>query len=644
MGNPLLGVTTRPWQRPNRRLLRRTVVDIPQDLPSTDAIFLVLRRMRAPIITVITIMSVSVLGLTLIPAQDDQGNAVPMNVLDAFYFMSYTATTIGFGEINYTFTAAQRLWVTAAIYASVIGWAYSIGSLFALFQDENFREAMSVQSFRRRVQRLDEPFHIVVGYGQTGRAVIRGLDALGRAYVVIDRDRARIEEFKNEELHRHAPALAGDASTPAMLGAAGLGHRSCEGVLALTGDDKLNLGAVMAVHLLRPEVPVIARCDERATEERMRDFDPHAVINPYDDYGRWLILALRDPATFRLLTWLSSPQGTKLPRPLTGLRDGRWVVCADGRFGKEVARDLDDAAISCTLTAPEDGNPEIGDAVGFVAGAEADVTNLSLAAHARLVKPDLYISVRQQSLKSAPLTKAFSPDSVFIPTVLVAREALARVVSPKLWGYIDHVRAKPDEWSEATLARMVDRVGERTPGTSRIYLTSSAAPAVTRWLAGHELRLGELMRHPDDRDRLLEAYALLIERGGKTIWDPGPDTQLRVGDLILMSGRTRALDALTDALFLDSALEYLVTGRQVPTSWFWQVLTRRLPSARRASSGTRNGPLGPAGGSPGAVDALSDLDDGWPDSGRPSRPATDSSDASGRSGSSTGSSGSSSAS
>ena len=54
--------------------------------------------------------------------------------------MSYTATTIGFGELPCPFTADQRMWVTISIYLSVIGWAYAIGSLLTLIQDRAFRQ------------------------------------------------------------------------------------------------------------------------------------------------------------------------------------------------------------------------------------------------------------------------------------------------------------------------------------------------------------------------------------------------------------------------------------------------------------------------------------------------------------------------
>ncbi len=90
------------------------------------------------------------LGLTLIPGLDAEGQPTRMRFFHAFYFISYTATTIGFGEIPNAFSDAQRLWVTFCIYLSVIGWAYSIGALLALLQDQNFRNAVRAATFRAR--------------------------------------------------------------------------------------------------------------------------------------------------------------------------------------------------------------------------------------------------------------------------------------------------------------------------------------------------------------------------------------------------------------------------------------------------------------------------------------------------------------
>ena len=70
MGNPLLVLMTRHLARRPRPGSRRRAVSIPTEGPSTDAIFLVLRRIRAPLIVLILVFALSVLGLSLIPGED----------------------------------------------------------------------------------------------------------------------------------------------------------------------------------------------------------------------------------------------------------------------------------------------------------------------------------------------------------------------------------------------------------------------------------------------------------------------------------------------------------------------------------------------------------------------------------------------
>ena len=150
---------------------------LPGEEAASSTMFLMLRRMRASLNVLIIIYAVSVLGLTLIPGVDGQGAPWHMGFFHAFYFMSYTATTIGFGEIPYAFTHAQRLWVTLCIYLTVIGWAYAIGTLLGLLQDRGFRQAMAVQRFARHGRRIREPYYLIAGYGQTGRLLGHALAA-----------------------------------------------------------------------------------------------------------------------------------------------------------------------------------------------------------------------------------------------------------------------------------------------------------------------------------------------------------------------------------------------------------------------------------------------------------------------------------
>ena len=55
----------------------------------------------------VVIFAVSVLGLTLVPGQDVDGRSSRMGFFDAFYFMSYTATTIS--TVPMTLSPSSRL-------------------------------------------------------------------------------------------------------------------------------------------------------------------------------------------------------------------------------------------------------------------------------------------------------------------------------------------------------------------------------------------------------------------------------------------------------------------------------------------------------------------------------------------------------
>lgn len=217
-------------------------------------------------------------------------------------------------------------------------------------------------------------------------------------------------------------------------------------------------------------------------------------------------------------------------------------------------------------------------AVGFVAGSDDDMVNLSMAAHARLAHPELFLCVRQKSHTTGPLVEAFAPDSVFVPTELVARETLARIITPVYWAFLDHVLHEDDEWSAALLARMVDRVGTRTPKSTRVRLDPRSAPAPCTWLRRHELT--DLLTDPDDRELALPALAVGLIRGEVLQFIPDPQTPLRVGDQLILTGRTWYA-AMSAMLFQDSAVEYVATGREVPNTWLWRRVGRRHRAHRR---------------------------------------------------------------
>jgi voltage-gated potassium channel len=565
-----------------------------------QAVFLVLRRMRTPLIVLIVIFAVSVFVLTLVPGRTPDGQPWRMSVFDAFYFMSYTASTIGFGELPHEFSDAQRLWVTVTIYLTVIGWAYAIGSLLALLQDRTFRQALALQHFTRKVARLREPFLLFAGFGRTGELLGSAFDALGKRFVVLDVDEDRIEHLELTSFHADVPGLVADARDPHHLGVAGLGNAWCVGVLALAGDDEANLAVTMAAALLRPDVPVVARTVSPSIAERMRDFGEPTVVNPFDRFGDHLRIALRAPATYQLMMWLESGPGAERPARGRPPVEGRWVVCGYGRFGRELVEDLQAEGLDVTVVDPVADGPEhdragfvpghgfepavleragVADAVGFVAGTDDDTTNLSLVAAARRVNPGVFVAARQNMPSHAPLFGAVGVDSLLVPSEVVAHEVFAQLSTPLLWRFLRELPHRDDAFAAELVERLSQRCDRHLQALWKVRLTHAEAPALTGWLAAGGARLGDLLRDPDDRDVALPAVVLMVLRGEECLLAPDDDTELHPGDELLLAGRPTARRGLDTTMLLDSAREYVVSGRYVPAGWVWRRLTRatRIP-------------------------------------------------------------------
>ena len=567
---------------------------------ASATIFLVMRRMRAPLIILIVIFSVSVVGLTLIPGIGPDGQPARISLFEAFYFMSYTATTIGFGELPWPFTPGQRLWVTFSIYLSVIGWAYAIGALLTLVQDRAFRQALALRRFTGKVARLHEPFLLMAGYGRAGELLAKDFDALGQQLVVIDESPNRVDALDLGSYHSDIPGLVADASNPQHLAAAGLDHPFCAGVLALTNDDETNLAVTMTAALLRPELPIVSRTISAPIAERMRAFGTPAVVNPFDRFGEHLRLALNAPASYQLLTWLEAGPGGELPERGRPPTHGRWVMCGYGRFGREVTADLRAAGLEVIVIEPtERGEPETGvvvgdasepavlaraglaNAVGLVAGTDNDTTNLSMLVTARRLNPHLFLAARQNLPTSAALFQAMRVDALLVPTEVVAHEVYAQVSTPMLWRFIQDMPARGNVWAADLIQRLQYNCGRELPALWKVKLDREQAPALGDWLAEGKVILGDLLRSPEDRDRRLQVVPLLLLRNGNATLTPDDEMVLARDDELLFAGQGSERRELESTLVINSTGAYVLFDQHIPASWVWRKLSRK--NSRRAS-------------------------------------------------------------
>ena len=558
-------------------------------------LFVLLRRLRLPLIVLILVYALAILGFVLIPGQDADGNPWRMGFFHAFYVVSYTGSTIGYGEIPHAFTDAQRLWATTIMYATVIAWLYAIGALLAAVQDPGVRALMTASTFRRRVRRIREPYFLVCGYGDTGSILVRALTDAGIRSVVIDVNQERINALETEDLPLQVPGLCADAGDPNTLLSAGLRTRWCEGVIALTDRDSINLQVAISSRLLNQRQYTVARAETRDVEANMASFGTELIINPFDTFAGRLGLALHSPGLFLLFEWMTGVPHERLREPLFPPR-GRWLLCGYGRFGKSVYERLSAEGIELTVVefepegtqAPEGTirgrgteaetlrTAGVHDAVGIVAGTDDDANNLSILITARELNPELFTVARQNLQRNEPLFRAARLDLVMRRGSIIAHKLFALLVTPLMNDFLRLAERESNDWANELVSRIGGVVGNEVPEIWSVRISSGEAPALHERLKSRRtILLGDLCRSPLDREQRLPCVVLLIRREFSRLLAPADETPLAVGDQILFCARPDTRRRLEWSTRNANVLDYLLTGEEHPSSLLGRWWTRR---------------------------------------------------------------------
>ena len=558
-------------------------------------LFLILRRLRRPLIFIIVSFAIAIIGLTLMPGTDDKGQPWQMSIFQALYVISYTATTIGFGEVPYPFSQAQRLWMTFSIYLTVIPWIYAIGKIITLLQDPSLRQTITSERFARSVRQLQEPFYILCSYGESASLLAKALDNKGMRVVVIEQQKERLTELELSDTRSIIPYICADAKLPENLIRAGVHHPLCSGVVTLTDNDEVNLAVAVAVKLMRPKLPVLARAERDDIAANMASFGTDHIINPYTLFGDQLAMRVHAIGSYILHEWLTDVPGDTLPPPETPPR-GRWVVCGYGRFGKAVIKNLEREHISATivealpqLTGCEKYvlgsgteaktliEADIINAVGIVAGTDNDINNLSIVMTAYELNPKLFVVIRKNKRHNDTLFKHFNADITMQPTDIIAHECLAHMISPLLAQFLALARNQSNAWANQLISKLVSTVGELVPETWSVSINQQDAPAVAELLSKNiAITLENLTQNPTNREEQQDLVPLMLLRNNQPTLVPDLSTKLAIGDCILFCGRPDAKSTLPILLDHVKTLTYIVDGVEIPDSLVWRWIKTKL--------------------------------------------------------------------
>ena len=515
-------------------------------------IWIVLKRLRIPFLVIIITFSITILGLVLIPGTDDAGQPYQMTFFDAFYFVTYMASTIGFGEAPYAFNYHQRMWVSFSIYFTVIGWFYGIGAIVALIQDEGLRRSLNLNTFRKQVHDIYEPFYIILGYTSITKTIINKINGEDYRTVLLDKSQKKKEALILENFYPHVPASVGDATDQQMLKMAGIHQKNCKGVISLFQDDMINANVATICMLLNKKIDIIIKATSPAQVSHFKEMGLKHVQNPFDIISKRIYFGITSPHIWLLELWmyghiLKIKGRDKFPK-------GKYIVYGSGRMGKAITQGLKRANVEYVLKNFDSkvyikkkksiifGDEEdmqdlidlgIKESASIIVATKNDILNLTILNSAKQLNPDIFTMARENSFDYKNIFKAAKINKIYVVEEILADATYNFIARPLVDLFINEARKQTEEWAEG-IVNLLNKVTGINPKHYETELDEETTYALHRELQkGTEITLKNLKRSRVNREESLPIVFLLLKRGEDVYLMPNEEMPLKIGDELL---------------------------------------------------------------------------------------------------------------
>jgi Trk K+ transport system NAD-binding subunit len=535
--------------------------------------------MRTPFLVLISAYTIAIIGLVSIEGVTNEGKPYNMTIFDAFYFISYTATTIGFGETPYEFTYAQRIWVSMLIYITVIGWFYSIGSLISLVQDKVLIKEIAKNRFMKQIKNMDEEFFVILGYNSTTKKIIEKALKKGFRVVVIEKNGQKVNELMMEGYTPIVPVLQADIHDPKAIEISGIKSPFCKGLVSLFQDDSLNLRIAITSKVINPKVPLAVKSTTENLTENLMDVGVEVIENPFDIISNQIDLSLNSPSIYQLAKWIFSldnlsKQPLKLPR-------GKYIVCGYGRMGKDIYRVLEKNKIEASFIEidktklPQAAHKDviianaddkevllsqgIDKASVIIAGTNNDTTNLSLLATAKKLNPDIITIARENELENYSIFQYSNIDYIFMPSRILIHKTINALVNPLSDKFFFLLKSQNEKFATELIEQLLGTIGE-SPHIYELELEKEKAYAIIEKLENdQEIQLRHLLQRRDDKTLRNNIVPLLLQRGKKFFLLPKDEMKLQQNDKILFATTKEAIEDIEYIVQNCYELEYALS-------------------------------------------------------------------------------------
>ncbi len=256
------------------------------------------------------------------------------SLFDSLYMTVITVGTVGYGE-THPLSTNGRIFTMGLILVGIGLFTYGFSTIAAVVIEGDLSEALRRRRMEKDIAKL-EGHYVVCGAGHTGGVICAELKKTGRAFVVVDTDRAAVEKLA-ERLGGDFPFVLGDSTEDEVLLRAGV--QRAAGVFAVLSTDQDNAFVVLSAKGLNHNARVLACQKSLGVREKLLRSGADGVVDPEFIGGLRLASEMIRPVTVGFLDSMLREKGSHV------------------RF--------DEIAVPA-------GSPFIGKPVGEIKGAQGD--------------------------------------------------------------------------------------------------------------------------------------------------------------------------------------------------------------------------------------------------------------------------------
>jgi voltage-gated potassium channel len=215
-------------------------------------------------------------------------------LLDAFYMVIITVFSVGYEEVEPVSTGALHAITILIIVAGDACKVYFVGSLVQVITGGAIGKAMEEHRKSRDIENMTE-HAIICGYGRIGQTLARELKVADFPFLIVDNNGERVALA-----HSHGyQALVGDAGSEETMNEA---HIDRAVVLAtVLPSDMVNVFITLTARNMRPDMRIIARAEDPATEKKLRQAGANEIILPAFVGGLQIANSITHPSLGSLL-------------------------------------------------------------------------------------------------------------------------------------------------------------------------------------------------------------------------------------------------------------------------------------------------------------------------------------------------------